>query len=97
MVIFYTMMKKVDADHYLTSTGKVVPAVKTIIFNVPECLQDEATELVYECGRSRTDIGCEGIRSYSDLEGLVHRRREFEVAMNGAGLPDQSGGAGNAT
>jgi hypothetical protein len=76
------MMKKVDQDHYLTSTGKVVRAVKTIIFNVPECLQDEATELVYEKGHTRTEIGCEGIRSLSDLDGIVHRRREFEMGVN---------------
>jgi len=82
------MIKKVDDAHYLSSTGKVVPAVKTIIFNVPECLQDEATELVYECGHSRTEIGCEGIRSLSDMEGLVHRKREFELAMNAAGTPE---------
>jgi len=76
------MMKKVDADHYMTRDGRVVPAVKTIIFNVPECLQDNATELVYEFGHSRTEIGCEGIRSYSDIDGIEHRRREFATAAN---------------
>jgi hypothetical protein len=78
-------MKKIDEDHYLTSAGKVVPAVRTIIFHVAEGLVDEATELVYEFGHSRTEIGNEGIRSLSDIDGIVHRRREFVCGVNSQG------------
>jgi len=80
-------MKKIDEDHYMTSTGKVVPAVRTIIFHVAEGLIDEATELVYEFGHSRTEIGNEGVRSLSDADGIAHRRREFACGVNSQSQP----------
>jgi hypothetical protein len=59
---------------YTTSSGKVVDLVQTIIFRVPESLQDEATELIHERGYTMTEIGKEGIRSFSEKEGLMKRK-----------------------
>lgn len=59
---------------YTTSSGKVVDLVQTIIFRVPESLQDEVTELIHERGYTMTEIGKEGIRSISEKEGLMKRK-----------------------
>lgn len=67
---------------YTTSSGKVVDLVTTIIFKVPESLQDEATELIHERGYTPTEIGKEGIRSCSDKEGLMKRKGAIAKAIS---------------
>lgn len=59
---------------YTTSSGKVVDLIQTIIFRVPESLQDEVSELIHERGYTMTEIGKEGIRSCSEKEGMMKRR-----------------------
>lgn len=81
VVIFYPM-KRLNEDQFTTNDGRVVPVIRTIIFNIPAGLQDEAAELVYERGYTKTEVGLEGIRSLSDKEGLWRRRRDFAVGQN---------------